>query len=454
MRDVQSVMYRTVLSSALLLFAAGGCLAQDIAAKVNEYMDALVRAGQFNGSILIARNGKVLVSRGYGMANFELDVPNTPQTKFRIGSMTKPFTAMAIMLLQEQGKLSVQDSVCKYLPDCPAAWQPITIHHLLSHTSGIAKHDKAADYLKTAMLPMTVTQLIDGFRRKPADFKPGEKFDYNNNGYVLLGYVIERVSAQSYEAFLRDNIFAPLRMTNSGYDEHSPIIKSRATGYVREGSNLVNAAYIDQSQPYAAGALYSTVEDLFLMDQALYSGKLLSQKSLNTMFTPVGGNYGYGWFINNQFNRRPIIHPGSLPGFASVLAHYPDDKVLIVMLSNVENSQVIRASSDLAAIMFGEKYELPKERVAVRVNPKIFSSYLGEYEDRPGRITTIMVEGETLMIKLAGQPDPVPLSPESETRFFHPTMDMQVEFIRDEKGNVTSLKLRLNGRDFQAKKVR
>lgn len=455
MKNVHGIVYQGVLTVILLLLAAVGCLAQDIVPKVNEYMDALTRAGKFNGSILIARDGKVLISRGYGMANFEFDVPNTPQTKFRIGSMTKPFTAMAIMLLQEQGKLSLQDSVCKYLSDCPTAWQAVTIHHLLSHTSGIAKHEKASDYLKTAMLPMTVTQLIDSFKSKPADFKPGERFDYNNNGYILLGYVIEKVSGKSYEAFLRENIFAPLNMANSGYDEYSPIIKYRATGYVREGNNLVNAVYIDQSQPYAAGALYSTVEDFFLLDQALYSGKLLSQKSLNAMFTPAnGGSYGYGWFINKQFNRRAIVHPGGLPGFTSILARYPDDKVLIVMLSNVENSQVIRASSDLAAIVFGEKYELPKERVAVRVNPKIFNDYIGEYEDRPGRITTIMVEGEKLMIKLAGQPDPVPLSPESEIQFFHPTMDMQVAFIRDERGSVTGLKLRINGREFQAKKVR
>jgi CubicO group peptidase (beta-lactamase class C family) len=454
MRNVQDMIYQTVLTTTLLLFAAGGCLAQDIVPKVNEYMDALVKTGKFNGSVLIARDGKVLISRGYGMADFELEVPNTSQTKFRIGSTTKPFTAMAIMLLQERGKLKVQDSVCKYLPDCPAAWQPITIHQLLSHTSGIAKHDKAADYLKTAMLPMTVTQLIDSFKNKPPDFKPGERFDYNNNGYILLGYVIERVSGQSYEAFLRENIFAPLKMMNSGYDEHNPIIKFRATGYVRDGNNLLNARYIDQSQPYAAGALYSTVEDLFLLDQALYSGKLLSKISLDTMFTPVGVNYGYGWFINKQFNRRVVVHPGGVPGFSAILTRYPDDKILIVMLSNVENSQVIRASSDLAAIVFGEKYELPQERVAIRVDPKIFNAYIGEYEDRPGRITIITVEGETVMIKLAGHPDPVPLSPESETQFFHPAMDIQVAFIKGEKGNVTGLKLRLNGRDFQAKKVK
>lgn len=454
---------------ALSLAAFGqtpGAASRDITPKVSEYMDAMVKAGKFNGSILIARDGKVLVSKAYGMANFELDVPNTPQTKFRLGSITKPFTAIAIMILQERGKLSVQDSICKYLAGCPAAWQPITIHHLLSHTSGLAKHDKAGDYLKTAMMPMTVTQLIDSFKNKSADFKPGEKFDYNNNGYILLGYVIEKVSGQSYELFLRENIFAPLRMTDSGYDRHDPIIKNRAAGYRRDdervGGDLFNAYYTDVSQQLSAGGVYSTTEDLLRLDQALYDQSFLSQKTLAAMFTPVIGNYGpaptysYGWFVNQQLGRRAISHPGGVPGFTSILTRFPDDKVLIVLLGNLENSQVIRASSDLGAIIFGEKYEIPKVRTAVKIDPKILSAYVGRYEDRPGRITTILVENDTLMLKLAGQPEgfALPLMPESETQFFHPVQDVQILFIKDAGGAVTGLTLRLNGREFQAKKIK
>jgi CubicO group peptidase (beta-lactamase class C family) len=437
---------------------------QDITPKIDEYMDALVRGGKFNGSILIAREGKVLVSKGYGMANFELDAPNTPQTKFRLGSITKPFTAMAIMILQERGKLSVQDSICKYLADCPAAWQQITIHHLLSHTSGLAKHDKAGDYLKTAMMPMTVMQLIDSFKNKPADFKPGEKFDYNNNGYILLGYVIEKVSGQSYEVFLKENIFAPLGMMDTGYDSHDPIIKNRAAGYVRDseriGGNLYNAAYTDISQQLSAGGLYSTTGDLLRLDQALYDGKILSRKSLDAMFTIAIGtygpapNYGYGWFVNKQFNHRALSHPGGVPGFTSILTRFPQDKVLIVLLGNLENSQVIRASNDLAAIIFGEKYEVPKVRASIKIDPKIINAYVGQYEDRPGRVTTILVENDSLVLKLAGQPVGVPLLPESETKFFHPVQDIQVEFTRGASGQVVEMTLQLNGREFHAKKIK
>ncbi len=461
-RDVVLLFSMTIL--CLNLAPRAQAQTPDTVSLINEYMDALVKAGKFNGSLLIARDGKVVVSKGYGMSNFELDVPNTPQTKFRIGSITKPFTATAIMLLQERGKLTVQDSICKYVADCPVGWQQITLHHLLSHTSGLAKHDKAADYLKTAMMPMSVMQLIDSFKNKPADFKPGEKFDYNNNGYILLGYVIEKVSGQSYETFLRENVFVPLNMTNSGYDRHDPIIKNRAAGYLRPddrvGGSLMNAVYIDQSQSFSAGALYSTTEDLLRLDQALYEGKFLSAKSQESMFAPAIGEYGpaptygYGWYINQQFNRRAISHPGGVPGFTSMITRFPNDKVVIILLGNLENSQVIRASKDLAAIIFGEKYEIPRERTSVKINPKILEVYVGDYEDRPGRITSILVENDTLMLKLAGQPVGMPLLAESETQFFHPVQDIQIAFIKNANGQVVEAILRLNGREFHAKKVK
>jgi len=430
----------------------------DVTRKIDDYMDALVKAGWFNGSILVARNGNVVVSKGYGMANFELDVPNTPHTKFRLGSITKPFTAMAIMLLQERGKLSDQDSVCKYLPECPPAWQSITLRHLLSHTSGIAKHDTAGVYLKTAMMPMTLPQLIDSFKNKPPDFKPGEKMDYNNNGYILLGYVIEKVSGQSYETFVSENIFKPLKMLDSGYDNHDPIIKNRAAGYRRDGATLLNATYIDQSQPFSAGALYSTTEDLLRLDQALYDNKFLSQKSLDKMFTPVTGNYGYGWFVNKQFNRLAISHPGGVPGSAAMITRYPEEKLLIVMLSNLQDSRIIRASNDLGAIVLGEKYELPKVRTTVNISATVLGAYAGDYEDRPGRVTRILVTNGTLKLQLAanaiGQFDPIPMSAESETEFFDPLNDTQVVFVKDAAGQVTEMVLRINGREYHAKKIK
>lgn len=463
-KGVVSSLLTLVLLVATTSAQVPAPVSQDVVTKINEYMEAVVKIGKFNGSLLIAQDGKVLVSKGYGMSNFELDVANTPQTKFRIGSITKPFTAIAIMLLQQRGKLSVQDSICKYVADCPAGWQQITLHHLLSHRSGLAKHDKAGDYLKTAMMPMSVSQLIDRFKNKPADFKPGEKFDYNNNGYILLGHVIEKSSGQSYEAFLKDNVFVPLGMANTGYDNHEPIIKNRAAGYLRPddrvGGSLMNAVYIDQSQSFAAGGLYSTTEDLLRLDQALLGDKLLSRKTQEAMFTPAIGeigpapNYGYGWFVNRQFNRRAISHPGGVPGFTGMMTRFPDDKLVIIFLGNLENSQVIRASRDLAAIIFGDEYEIPVERISVKIDPKILVAYVGEYEDRPGRITSILVENDTLMLKLAGQPVGAPLLAESETQFFHPVQDIQVAFVKDANNEVVEMTMRLNGREFRAKKIK
>lgn len=457
MRSFMRMRARSVSAACALLLSclcAAECFAQEAAPKLAEYLDALAAQGRFSGVVLVAREGKVTFSRAYGMANYELDAPNTAETKFRIGSLTKPFTAAAVILLQERGKLSIQDSVCKYVADCPAAWQPITLRQLLSHTSGLAKQDKAADYLKTAALPMTVAQLVEGFRNRPPEFRPGERFDYNNNGYVLLGQVIERASGQPYESFMRENVFAPLGMSDTGYDRHEPVIKGRAAGYVREGPALLNAAYIDQSQPFAAGALYSTAGDLLRWDQALYTEKLLPRKTLEEMFTPVAGPYGYGWFVAREFGHRMLWHGGGTPGFAADLLRFPEERVTVIVLSNLENAPVLRMGRDLAAIVFGEKYEIPKERVAVKVDAKTLEAYRGEYEDRPGRTTSVLYEGGTLLLKLAGQPDPLPLSAESETRFFHPEQDVQVEFVKDAAGRVAELILRLSGREFHARKVR
>ncbi len=314
-----------------------------LAAKVDEYLNAAMKVRRFAGTVLIARNGQPLVSKGYGMANIEDGVANTPQTKFRLGSVTKQFTSMAVMMLQERGLLSVADPVCKYVPDCPAAWQPITIRHLLTHTSGIPNYTALPDFRNFARTPMTVPALVDLFKNQPLDFAPGDTYSYSNSGYILLGYIIERASGKSYQDFLRENIFGPLRMANSGYDG-TMLLSHRAAGYAFDAhsNSEINAGYIDMSVPFAAGALYSTVEDLLLWDQALYTERLISRKSLDEMFTPFKGNYAYGWSAGKQFDRRSISHGGDIYGFASHIARYPDDRVTVIVLTNHEGVAAVR----------------------------------------------------------------------------------------------------------------
>lgn len=294
------------------------------------------------------------------MANLEYDVPNNPQTKFRIGSITKQFTAMAVLILQERGKLNLQDSICRYVADCPAAWQPITIHHLLTHTSGIPDLVRLPGFWETITLPTKLTDTIARLKREPLEFRPGEQFKYGNSGYLISAFIIEKVSGKSYEDFLRENIYLPLKMFNSGYARNDTILKNRASGYSRKDRKMVNASYIDMSIPIGAGSQYSTVDDLFIWDQALYTEKLVSKRALDVMFTPFKENYGYGWEITRQFNRRVIEHIGDINGFGAYIARYPDDKVLVVVLSNYEGTKVKRINQDLAAIVFGKKYSLPE----------------------------------------------------------------------------------------------
>lgn len=323
-----------------------------LASQIDDYVTKLVKQDRFSGSILIARDGKVLLSKGYGMANFELGVPNTPQTKFRVGSITKQFTAIATLQLQQQGKLSVKDPICKYVEACPKTWESITIHQLLTHTSGIPnyKYD-LLDVSKTK----TPYQLINLFRDLPLDFEPAKDWRYSNSGYVVLGHIIERVSNQPYADFLRSNIFKPLSMSDTGYDNSRIVLKNRAAGY---STASVNANYIDMSIPYAAGGLYSTVGDLLKWDEALNGDILLAASLRETMFTPLVPvpqstlSYGYGWIVDKQFDRLLIRHGGNVPGFAAEFGRFPNDKVTIIVLSNFEDLDTGKMFIDIAGMIF------------------------------------------------------------------------------------------------------
>jgi CubicO group peptidase (beta-lactamase class C family) len=453
MTNTKALATRLVVLIALSLIAACA-LAQEaapITSKLDEYLSAAAKQG-FTGSALVARDGKVIFSKGYGMANAEWDIPNTPQTKFRLGSITKQFTAASILLLQERGKLSVQDPVCKYIAECPKAWEPITIHHLLTHTSGIPSYTDVKspeEFRKLSLNQVTPAGFVDSFKSKPLEFPVGEKFKYNNSGYFMLGYIIEKVSGQGYEAFLQENIFTPLKMADTGYDTHDRILKKRATGYSRKGDKIVNSDYLDMTVPYAAGSLYSTVEDLFAWNEALFSDKLLSAKSREAMMAVDKNNYAYGLAVSQQHNRKMVSHGGGINGFNTSLARFPEDKVTVVVLRNADYGATNpgKISQDLAAIVLG----VPP-RVAVKIDPKILDAYVGQYELRPNFVLTMTREGDSLMTQATGQPK-FELFPESETKFFLKDVDAQVTFVKDDKGAVTNLILH-QGVDQTAKKIK
>lgn len=311
--------------------------------EIDVYIQKIVEKEQFSGAVLVAQGEKVLLSKGYGLANREWDVPNTPQTKFRIGSITKQFTAMSILLLAEQDKLAVEDPICQYIKDCPDSWQPITIHQLLTHISGIPNFTDFPDYFTNMKLPMTPDKLISSFIDKPLNFEAGSSWSYSNSGYIVLGKIIEVASGSSYRKFLTTNLFEPLGMADTGYDSATNVIKNRAQGYATTDRS---AAYIDMTVPYAAGALYSTVEDLHRWNEALQKGKVIQAETYEAMLKAAvllpqfgeNARYSYGLFLGAIGGHPTIEHGGAINGFVSDLVYLPDDDLTFVILSNLERS--------------------------------------------------------------------------------------------------------------------
>src|SRR5277367_3419409 len=358
-------------------------------ARMEQVIQSYASKKQIMGSVLVARGNDILFDRSYGDANLEWDIPNSPSTKFRLGSITKQFTAASILLLEERGKLSVNDPVKKYIPDAPAAWDKITIFNLLTHTSGIPNFTSFSDYPSHEPFAATPEQVVAWFRDNPLDFQPGEKWSYSNSGYVLLGYLIEKISGDSYQKFLQENIFTPLGMKDSGYDSNSAIILHRASGYVPGPSGPANAGYINMTVPLSAGGLYSTTQDLLLWEQGLFGGKLLSASSLQKMTTPFKSDYAFGLGVRVVNGHKVIDHNGGIEGFNTHLAYYPDEKLTVIVLGNMNGLAPDDIGAKLARIALGEKVVLASERKEVTVDSKLFDGYAGSYQLAPNFILTV-----------------------------------------------------------------
>jgi len=430
--------------AALLL--AGATLVQNIDSRIDQIVESYVANKQFMGTVLVARGGDVLFSKGYGSANLEWAIPNTPATKFRLGSITKQFTAASILLLEERGKLKVDDPVKKYLPDAPGAWDKITIFHVLTHTAGIPNFTSFPDYRTTEAVATTPEKLVARFRDKPLDFEPGEKWNYSNSGYVLLGYLIEKISGQSYEKFLQENIFTPLGMKDSGYDSNFAVIARRATGYATSPDGPVAAGFIHMSIPFSAGALYSTTEDLLRWEQGLFGGKVLSAASLQKMTTPFKSDYAFGLLVHTDKGLKRIEHNGGIEGFNTSMSYYPEDKLTVVVLGNLNGPAPDQIVPALAAVAHGESVTLTSERKEITLDRKVLERYVGAYQLGPGVNMLITLDNDRLVSQITGQPQ-VPIFPESENKFFVKVVDAQIDFS---EGQLT---LHQNGRDVPAKRL-
>ncbi|WP_111880021.1 serine hydrolase [Aequorivita sp. CIP111184] len=377
----QKTSFRRTTFVAVIAFVATVAIsfAQTKTAQLDDLLNKYTEYGQFSGSVLVAEKGKVIYKKGFGMANLEWDIPNAPDTKHRLGSITKQFTAMLIMQLVAEGKLDLQATVSKYLPDYSKTnGDKITIHQLLTHTSGTPNYTSFPNFFKElSRNPYTPTEMLEMFADSTLTFKPGTQFAYSNSGYILLGAIIEKVTGKTYEAVLQEKIFDPQNMKNSGYDHHSTILKKRATGYEMKGSQPENSPYIDMSTPYAAGSLYSTVEDLYVWDQALYTEKLLPKKYMDMMYQkyiPAFGNfYGYGWMIgimtigNTKDSTQIIGHGGGINGFNTLITRIPKEKSTIILLNNTGGAPLEAITIAINGILHDATYALPKQSLAKSV---------------------------------------------------------------------------------------
>ncbi|WP_028545404.1 serine hydrolase domain-containing protein [Paenibacillus taiwanensis] len=324
-----------------------------IKTKLVTHIQHAVSKQKFSGSVLVAREGNLLVSQGFGMANYEWGIPNTSETKFRIGSVTKSLTAAAVLQCCEMKGVSIDDPIGCYLPHFVSGHR-ITIRHLLTNTSGIPNFTVSEDIAVTLMQPVGVNDLIERFNQQTLEFNPGDQFSYSNSGYVLLGKLIEVMSGQAYDHYMREHVCKPLSMRHTGLDVNGEVLAGRASGYEFDQSGILrNASYIDMSNAYSAGGLYSTVEDLYRWERALTTGDLMSPKLVTDMFTTYKGGYGMGWFISDS-DPRMMFHHGGINGFTSSLLRYPDEHLTVVVLSNFVTMTTSVLAGELAHLVLGE----------------------------------------------------------------------------------------------------
>jgi CubicO group peptidase (beta-lactamase class C family) len=415
-------------------------------AEIDAIMNAEVKPDGPGAAIAVVKDGSVVHRSGYGLANVEWNIPIQPDTIFRLASITKQFTAVAIMILAEQGKLRIDDPITKFLPNYPTSGHHVTVHHLLTHTSGIFSYTSDPDVLNKLLLDKTPQEISDSFSRIPFDFKPGAKFLYNNSGYILLGMIIEKLSGLSYADFIQKHIFDPSGMKNSYYLSNEPIIPRRASGYDQGPGGIQNARYLSMTQPHAAGALGSTVDDLVLWNQALTENRLISAEALAQMHTSAvldDGtliDYGYGWGISAYQQRRAIHHGGGIFGFATFIARFPHDALSIVVLTNYSGFDSSKITGMIARRMLG----LPEvKHTPIELSADDLKKYAGTYRmERFPQPIAVVVEPDGKIILNDGRP--APIVPMSRTEFYVPdNPEKTITFSDEQNGLFTKMTLNL-----------
>lgn len=433
--------------------AAAATAAADttLAARIDATISGYYKADEPGATVIVTRGGATVFRKAYGMADTANQQALDAAMTLRLGSITKQFTAVAILMLAEEGKLALTDEITRFLPDYPIQGKKITVEHLLTHTSGIQSYTGKPAYAETMDKDFTVNQMIDSFKSDPMLFAPGERFAYNNSGYFLLGAIIEKVSGQSYARFLEQRIFLPLGMTHTAYEGSERTKGPRAAGHSKGDAGFGPARPLSMTQPYAAGSLASSVDDLARWEAAIAGGKLLKAASWKNAFTPYkltngkSTGYGYGWEIGKLNGAEKIAHGGGINGFSTYALRVPEKKVFVAVLSNTESGRTHpeMVATKVAALAIGKPFPDFK---AITVAPEVLETYVGVYTIDKENSRTIRLEDGKLSMQRTGR-ERFPLMAYKENGFFFADSLATLEFVRNAKGEVTSLQMTIDGGD-------
>jgi CubicO group peptidase (beta-lactamase class C family) len=445
---------KLIVAGLLSLCSISILSAQTKEKKLDELLTAYTKINEFNGTALVAQKGTVLLNKGYGYKNAATDESNTENTIFQIGSITKQFTSAVILKLVEQKKLNLTDKLSKFYPAFPKG-DSITIRQLLSHTSGIFNYTTDVQFMQSeAVKPANEKKMLALFINKPLDFSPGSNWSYSNSGYLLLGYIIEKVTKKPYEKVMREFILTPLQMNSSGFDFTHLKNKDKATGYFAiAGKNSTVAGIVDSSVSYAAGAIYSTTSDLLKWHKAVLNNTIIKRESIEKAFIPVKSKYGFGWIIDSIDGKRVTTHGGAIFGFNTNIARIESDDICIVLLNNTGNPKLGDITKDIFAVLYDKPYKLPEEKKVIKVAEEILKKYIGTYEVTPQFQITVTVEEGKLMGQATNQPK-FELFAEKDNYFFIKAVEAEVEFVSDDKGVVEKLILYQGGRKTAALKIK
>lgn len=440
--------------TAVLAFFVLSSFCQTETAQLDSLVSRYARLNRFNGSVLIAKGGNILLNKGYGYRNVASKITNDENSIFQLGSITKQFTTAVILKLQQEKKLNVKDKLSKYFPKFPKG-DSITIEQLMLHTSGIYSYTSDSKFMETEVSkPANREKMMALFKDKPLDFSPGKGWNYSNSGYSMLGYIIEKVTKKPYEQVVRQYIFSPLQMTHSGFDFTHLQAPEKTTGYFKiDNKSADTAPIVDSSVSFSAGAIYSTVGDLYKWHQALENYTILSEADQEKAYTPVRNHYGYGWGIDSIDNKRKVGHSGGIHGYITNFVRVPEDDICIVLLSNASDKSLEEITDRVLKQLYNKPYDLPKLKTALILTDSILKQYEGTYEIRPDLKVVMSIKNGALNAAPTNQSVKV-LSVEKEDSFFDPNDNVQVEFVKNFKNEIEGFLLFQGGRKIFCRKLK